>query len=441
MKGLKEKFVLILLSTMLLAFVLIYNIWSNYRDLDLLQTDLQNSYDLEISLNTMVSEQSLKKLNEVISQSEENRKTYLEKISQPLEAGKKLPREYQEVLEKNEKQFRDHAQKQVNFLRKKLTYDFVILFSLILMAPFVLGVYLRSYIIKPLKSLATQMRAFIEGKYSYQFTIPPKNEIGGLHQSFNTIAQTVLKQMDDLKALDRAKSEFLSIASHELRTPLTSLKGSLGLLRSGVIESFSPQSLKLIQIAESETDRLIRLINDILDLAKIEARKLPLSLDWESLPELIKKTTTSLEGLAQAAKVKIISELSLNIEAYMDPDRIQQVLTNLISNAIKHSPEGSVVKVITHLDENHILHIEVIDSGKGIAPEDQELIFQKFRQITGPNNPLVKGTGLGLSIAKALVEEHGGQIGLTSQVHQGCRFYFTLPKWRHIQNVQFPEVA
>jgi len=284
------------------------------------------------------------------------------------------------------------------------------------------------------------MKEFNIGKYSYEFTIPPSNEVGDIHHNFNNIAQRVLKQVGELKALDQAKSDFLSIASHELRTPLTSLKGSLGLLKSGVIESFNPQSLQLINIAESETDRLIRLINDVLDLAKIEAQKLPLNLSWESIRDVIETTTSSLSGLAQTADIKILTKVQGNIEVNIDRDRIQQVLTNLISNAIKYSPKGSKVRVNTQIDANYTLHIEVIDSGKGIAPEDQELIFKKFRQVSGPNNPIVKGTGLGLSIAKALVEEHGGKIGLTSTTQSGCRFYFTIPKWRQ-QKMDFPEVA
>ncbi|MDE2021057.1 MAG: HAMP domain-containing histidine kinase, partial [Patescibacteria group bacterium] len=235
---------------------------------------------------------------------------------------------------------------------------------------------------------------------------------------------------EELKTLDQAKSDFLSIASHELRTPLTSIKGSLSLLRSGIVGKLNDMAENLLQIAETETDRLIRLINDLLDLAKIEARKLPLSTGWHSLEAVVDQTIQSLQGLAQQAKVDLIHTQIPKIEVNMDKDRIHQVLTNLLSNAVKYSPKGAPVVVHCDLTAQNQLVIEVRDHGRGIDPHDQELIFQKFRQITNQKNPLVKGTGLGLAIAKAVVEEHGGEIGVKSQPGQGSTFYFTLPQWR-----------
>jgi len=119
------------------------------------------------------------------------------------------------------------------------------------------------------------------------------------------------------------------------------------------------------------------------------------------------------------------------IEAYIDADRVQQVLTNLLSNAIKFSPKGASVTVTCEINDRHELSIEVRDQGRGIAPEDQDAIFQKFRQATNTKNPLVKGTGLGLAIARALVEQHGGVIGVRSIPGEGSTFHFTLPEWRY----------
>ena len=236
--------------------------------------------------------------------------------------------------------------------------------------------------------------------------------------------------MDELKHLDQAKSEFLSIASHELRTPMTSIKGSLSLLGNGVMGKIDETPLQLIRIAEIETDRLIRLINDLLDLAKIEARKLPLASEWRPWEETLQATTSGLLGFAHGAGVEIVFDPAPGVQVFMDKDRVQQVLTNLISNAIKFSPHGSSVRIITGRSKEGHLLVNVKDQGPGIAPEDQELIFQKFRQGSNPENPVVKGTGLGLAIAKALVEEHGGDIGVESQMNNGSTFWFTLPKWR-----------
>lgn len=289
----------------------------------------------------------------------------------------------------------------------------------------------RSTVFTSLNRLSRRMMDFLVDRYSFQFSEPDRNELGDLQRIFNSLAQRVINTMDELKTLDRAKSEFLSIASHELRTPMTSIKGSLSLLASGVVGNVDVNSMRLIKIAEIETDRLIRLINDLLDLAKIEAGKLPLACSWLPWDETVEKTSQGLVGLAHNAEVKILCSLNPGLEAYMDKDRVQQVLTNLISNAIKFSPRGGVIRVSTGQTRSGELLVNVQDQGPGISEEDQQLIFQKFRQGSSSENPIVKGTGLGLAIAKALVEEHGGQIGVTSELGKGCTFWFTLPKWRN----------
>jgi signal transduction histidine kinase len=288
----------------------------------------------------------------------------------------------------------------------------------------------RRQIFKPLSQLAHRMVDFLDDRYSFQFAEPERNEIGNLQHTFNSLAQRVINTMDELRSLDQAKSEFLSIASHELRTPMTSIKGSLSLLTSGVMGELDPNSKRLLKIAENETDRLIRLINELLDLAKIEAGRLPLVCAWVPWETLMVKTVESLAGLSMSAEVDITWEKAPDLEVYLDRDRTQQVLTNLISNAIKFSPRQSVVTVRSIRSCGEPLRVEVIDQGPGIPSEDQGLIFQKFRQGSRPENPLVKGTGLGLAIAKALVEEHGGEIGVKSNLGEGSTFYFTLPRWR-----------
>jgi len=332
---------------------------------------------------------------------------------------------------KNEAEFQRFTREQLNYLENRLLY-FAGLTMLTLFIGFVgLPMFLQRAVIRPIKNLSRKMMDFLNDRYTYQFSVPSMDEIGNMQSTFNNLAQRVISNMEQLKTLDQAKSEFLSIASHELRTPLTSIKGSLSLMRSGVVGEMNEMAENLLTIAENETDRLIRLINDILDLAKIEARKLPLTQDWNSLNGLVTTSMNSLQGLAQQAHVSLVTEAMPPIDVYMDDDRIQQVLTNLVSNAIKFSPKGGRVMVRCEVDEDSKLTIEVSDQGRGIDPQDQELIFQKFRQATNANNPLVKGTGLGLAIARALVEQHGGVINVRSVVGEGSTFYFTLPEWRY----------
>lgn len=342
---------------------------------------------------------------------------------------------------KNEAEFQRFTREQLNYLENRLLY-FAGLTMLVLTIGFIgLPLFLQGAVIRPIQSLSRKMIDFLHDRYTYQFSVPSMDEIGQMHSTFNSLAQRVISNMEQLKTLDQAKSEFLSIASHELRTPLTSIKGSLSLMRSGIVGQMNEMADNLLTIAENETDRLIRLINDILDLAKIEARKLPLAQDWNSLPALVSVTQNSLQGLAQQAGVRLVAGEIPRLEVYMDKDRIHQVLTNLLSNAIKFSPKGGDVTVSVKINETSRLTIEVSDQGRGIDPQDQEAIFQKFRQATNANNPLVKGTGLGLAIARALVEQHGGEIQVRSTPGHGSTFYFTLPEWRYARDSQVEAAA
>lgn len=336
-------------------------------------------------------------------------------------------------LIKAESEYRKYLTPLLQYFKKRTEYFGAMALSA--SALFILGLFYFIFVqmFFPLKDLSVKMVDFLNNRYSYKFTVPSQDEIGQLHSTFNTMAQKVLTQIEELQSLDKAKSEFLSIASHELRTPLTSIKGSLSLLNSGVVGKMAPATQNLMVIALDETDRLIRLINELLDLAKIEARQFPLSCNWVSAQNLIDTTFKSLQGFCQATNIKLNAVDTHDVELNVDADRIQQVLTNLLSNAIKYSPTNGVVTVKFIADEHQQMRIEVTDCGHGIAPEDQEIIFEKFRQATSAQNPLVKGTGLGLAIAKALVEQHGGAIGVRSTHGQGSTFYFTLPKWqRHL---------
>lgn len=343
----------------------------------------------------------------------------------------RLLTERHRVFMRNETEIQRYMRDELNYLEKKLLYYGSLAIVVLALGFIALQLFINSAVTKPIHALSRKMVDFLHDRYTYQFSVPAPDEIGHMQATFNSLAQRVLNNMEQLRTLDQAKSEFLSIASHELRTPLTSIKGSLSLMRSGVVGKMNEMADNLLTIAENETDRLIRLINDILDLAKIEARKLPLHQDWHSLNDLVKVSLQSIGGLAQQAEVQLAMEEMPPIDGYMDNDRMQQVLTNLLSNAIKFSPKGGKVIVRTEVTEKHEVLIQVCDQGRGIEPQDQEAIFQKFRQASNSKNPLVKGTGLGLAIARALVEQHGGEIGVRSTPGHGSTFYFTLPEWRY----------
>jgi CheY-like chemotaxis protein len=224
------------------------------------------------------------------------------------------------------------------------------------------------------------------------------------------------------------KSEFISIVSHELRTPLTSIKGSLGLLLGGAAGTLPEKMEQLLQIAQNNSDRLIRLINDILDISKIEAGRIEMTREPVDLSEVAQVAAQGLEAMAASSQVQIEVEAPEKgaLVVNGDRDRLLQVTTNLISNAIKFSPPGSAVTVCAEA-EVHMAEVNVIDRGPGIPAEHQAKLFQKFYQVDSSSARAKSGTGLGLAISHALIREHGGLIGVESAEGQGSRFWFTLP--------------
>jgi PAS domain S-box-containing protein len=236
-----------------------------------------------------------------------------------------------------------------------------------------------------------------------------------------------LRDITERKQLERMKNEFVSTVSHELRTPLTSVRGSLGLLEGGLLGPLPEKASELVKIARSNTDRLIRLINDILDLEKIEAGKLELRLEQQRPSELVELTLTGIAGYADHAQVTLRSELPPLPPIRADRDRLVQVLTNLVSNAIKFSPPHGEVTVAASASEGKV-RFTVRDQGPGIPKELQSRLFEKFRQLDGSDARAKGGTGLGLAICKQLVEQHGGNIWVESAPAAGSAFHFELPE-------------
>jgi GAF domain-containing protein len=229
------------------------------------------------------------------------------------------------------------------------------------------------------------------------------------------------------REIDRMKTEFVSTVSHELRTPLTSIKGSLHLLLSDPGLQLDATQRQLVDISVKNTDRLIRLITNILDISKIEAGHIQLELGMHSVDEFVSVAVDGIAAFAESRNILIESHVEPGLpQVRVDGDRMVQVVTNLLSNAIKFSPSGSTVQVSARRAAGQ-LELRVTDHGRGIAPEDMGKLFKKFQQLDGSNVRSVGGTGLGLAICRGIVEEHGGLIGVDSRVGQGATFTVTLP--------------
>src|SRR5262245_20952673 len=231
-----------------------------------------------------------------------------------------------------------------------------------------------------------------------------------------------------LKELDRLKSDFVSNVSHELRTPLTAIKGAVDLLLRGVPGPLNENQTHHLSRVRSNTQHLAGLINDLLDLSKIEEEKIELDAGRVSLGGLLHEVMETVKPMAVEKSVLIeVDVLEPSVLVWADRDKVTQVLMNLIGNAIKFTPSDGKIGVSTANDRGGWVRVSIRDAGPGIPASEQEKIFEKFYQVTRDGGPKPKGTGLGLAMSKSLVELHGGKIWVESQEGRGSTFSFTLP--------------
>lgn len=253
-----------------------------------------------------------------------------------------------------------------------------------------------------------------------------------LHKQVITLPdgeRAVLAVAGDISArreLDRMKSEFVSTVSHELRTPLTAIRGALGMVMGGMAGDLPDSIVPLLAIADKNSSRLVSLINDILDIEKLDAGRVDLDLQALSLRGLLQQAVDQNLPYASQFGVTLALQAGSDATLQVDPDRFAQVMANLLSNAIKHSPRGGEV-VVDAVPRDGSVEIGVRDHGVGIPPEFQGRVFQRFAQADASDARRRGGTGLGLAITKALVEQHGGSIAFDTTPGVGTRFHFRLP--------------
>jgi len=226
-------------------------------------------------------------------------------------------------------------------------------------------------------------------------------------------------------ALDRLKDEFISTVSHELRTPLTSIRGALGLLSSGILGQVNEKAANLLRIALTNSDRLVRLINDILDLERIQSGREPLTFRPVHLEEIVRQAIDGMQPVAEAAGVQLIHDTT-QVEVAADADRLLQVLTNLLSNAIKFSPPNSTISVMLRPGTTGVT-LSVIDHGRGIPADKLEAIFGRFQQVDASDSRQKGGSGLGLAIFRTIVLQHSGKIWAERNPVRGSTFRVFLP--------------
>ncbi|PLZ97728.1 histidine kinase [Fischerella thermalis CCMEE 5268] len=257
-------------------------------------------------------------------------------------------------------------------------------------------------------------------------------------------AVVIFKDITERQIIERMKDEFVSVVSHELRTPLTSIRSALGLLARGSLNNQPEKSQRMLEIAFDNTNRLVRLINDILDIERINSGKVTMHKQICNVTDLMIQAVDEMRAMAEKAEIHL--ELTpVSVQVWVDPDRIIQTITNLLSNAIKFSPpnstvwlsaeletrENTAIKIIKEIDtspsNSSYLLFQVKDQGRGIPEDKLEKIFDRFQQVDASNSRHQGGTGLGLAICRSIVQQHGGKIWVESTLGKGSTFYFTLP--------------
>ena len=248
---------------------------------------------------------------------------------------------------------------------------------------------------------------------------------GDLVSDFNNIATALKETYDQLRQLDTLKSQFLDNVSHELRTPLTHIKGFVDNLLDGVGGGLSDKQASYLLRVKDNCDRLIRLINDLLDLSQIESGKISLQLEPTALYPILDEVIAGIQPIADRKGIQVNLDCPLDVVAFVDPDKVGQIITNLLDNAIKYTENGRHVGVSVTILSDQTLQICVEDMGIGISQIELDFIFDRFHRVADSKRG---GIGLGLPIVKNLVELHGGQVWAESQLGKGSRFYLTLKR-------------
>jgi signal transduction histidine kinase len=289
-----------------------------------------------------------------------------------------------------------------------------------------LGFVLSWSLIGPIKRIDTRLAAIAHGDFSKHVDVENRDELGDLAANLNRTNDELQRLYGELETASRHKSEFLANMSHELRTPLNAIIGFSQVLRQRLFGEVNAKQEEYLDDILSSGNHLLSLINDVLDLSKVEAGQVELEVAPFSLREALERSVVMVREGASDRGLHVSLEVAPDVDLVEgDERRLRQVLFNLLSNAVKFTPEGGNVVVASGRVDGEV-QVAVTDTGPGIAPEDQERIFEEFQQ-TDVGLEQREGTGLGLALSKRLVELHGGRIWVESEPGHGSRFVFTLP--------------
>jgi len=309
----------------------------------------------------------------------------------------------------------------LNDLRRLVLYAALIAIILTLILSFTLS---KSFS-RPLKRMQKISLNMAHGDFDERVVIESEDEVGQLAQSFNYLADKLQETIASLQEKEEQQRRFVADVSHELRTPLTSIQGFVKALRDGVYESEQDKE-EYYQIILSEVKRLIRLVNDLLDLSQIELGQIKMEMEILDLKGIIKNSIRNLMPKIKDKELRIVIELADDLPlVFADRDRIEQVLINLISNAIDFTPQGETIKVISKREDDEVL-VMIKDTGPGIPVEELNNIWNRFHKVDKARTRDRGGTGLGLSIVREIIRHHQGEVWVESELGKGSTFIFSL---------------
>ncbi len=298
----------------------------------------------------------------------------------------------------------------------------------------VIGFFVTRSISKPIKELYKATLELEKGNYDVKLEIKTDDEISELGNAFNLTTAALGRLEQERKEIDNAKTEFLSITSHELRSPMTPMKAQLQMIQEGYFGKLNKKQKESLEIITRNSDRLDNIIVDFLEISRIEAARLKFNFKETDISQIIDETTKFMEGFAKEKNISLVINVDKIPIIEVDPDRLSQVLRNLVNNAIKFSEENSKIEIDAKLKEDHIL-FSVRDYGCGLTSENQIRIFEPFFQVESSSRRKHGGTGLGLAICRGIVEAQKGKIWVESKQDKGSKFSFTIPL-KPIKNIE-----
>ncbi len=288
------------------------------------------------------------------------------------------------------------------------------------------GYFISQSISKPIRELYKATSELEKGNFNVRTNITTIDELGELSRAFNKSAIALGIMDEEHKQLEKTKSEFFSMTSHELRTPITPLKVQLQMLYKQYYGKLTSKQRETLMNILKNTERLNKIIEDFLEISRIESARLKFAFKKTDVRETVYETINLMEGFAKEKNIQFITEFEKLPNINADPDRISQVLKNIIHNAIKFSPNNEKIEISAQLKNSNI-QFSIKDYGKGISPKDQIRVFEPFYQVEDLYSKKYQGTGLGLTICRGIIEAQKGKIWIQSTEGKGSTFYFTIP--------------